>query len=182
MPSFNPEDGLSPTKGTEYTREAWKEWATDLQEWIAMVQLRADRIQANDSVDPYLSTYEVTNSVDGPLKVVQLRWRGMIPARFIKKTWKELAKLIQGISVLPQENWAAMSVHGFENSIISWNNRAHSSLVGGENYYTIVGRVDASEQSIDPDAMETSETESAKAKPTTNFLSFEFVGSQDEHS
>lgn len=90
VPSFHAEAGLAPTGGTEYSRESWKEWAADLHEWIAMVELGADRILANDSVDPYLSTYQVTDPLEEPMDIVKLRWRGMIPARFIKQTWKDL--------------------------------------------------------------------------------------------
>lgn len=36
------------------------------------------------------------------------------------------------------DEWASLSVHGFENSPISWNNSAHGSLNGGENGYTVL--------------------------------------------
>lgn len=89
---------------------------------------------------------------------------------------------MQSTTVSPRDKWVTMSVHGFENSIISWRNRAHSSLIGGENYYTIVGTFNANSQSIDPDAMDTSESEHTQTGPAASFLSFEVVGSQDEHS
>lgn len=55
-----------------------------------MAAIDADRIKANDRVDPYLSTYEVPDPIKAPMRIVRLHWRGMIPVGFIDKTWTDL--------------------------------------------------------------------------------------------
>lgn len=92
------------------------------------------------------------------------------------------SKLVRAASPTAPSNWAALSVHGFEISIISWNNRAHSSLVGGENFYTVAGTFGILEADKNPDEMDTSTMEEAMNTRAARFLCFEFVGSQDEHS
>lgn len=90
IPSFSAPEGEGPIKGTEYTKETWKEWALDIHEWLGMAVIDADRIKASDVVDPYLSTYQVPNPIKKSQKLTRLRWRGMIPAGFIHKMWADL--------------------------------------------------------------------------------------------
>lgn len=90
VPSFVAPEGAKPIQGGKFSKEMWKEWALDIHEWLGMVAIDADRINANDKVDPYLSTYQVPDPIDRSLKVVKLRWRGMIPAEFIHKMWTSL--------------------------------------------------------------------------------------------
>lgn len=81
-------------------------------------------------------------------------------------------------------------MHGFENSLISWGDNAHSSLTSGENCYTILRTAgpDASTKSVDStDAMEIDQLraelqEAGEIDKNSQFLTFEVVGSQDEYS
>lgn len=66
------------------------------------------------------------------------------------------------------KGWASLSVHGFENSPISWDNSAHGSLTGGENGYTIL-RLPL-------------HGEGGKEDQTSRYMIYEVLGSQDEHS
>lgn len=72
--------------------------------------------------------------------------------------------------------WASLTVHGFENSPISWGNSAHSSLTGGENCYTILW---TAECEVHNDQQETEHRDEAGRSQS---MTFEIVGSQDEHS
>lgn len=186
IPSFSAPEGAGPIRGTEYTRETWKEWALDIHEWFGMVAIDADRIKANDEVNPYLSTYQVPNPIKNSQKVSRLRWRGMIPAGFIHQTWTDLCGLLASKKLPAEVEWAALTVHGFDNSPISWGDKAHSVLTGGENCYTVLRTVKP-EIVADKDAMEIDRQTVAPAggeggEERSQCLAFEVVGSQDEHS
>ncbi|KAF8422065.1 ribonuclease P 40kDa subunit-domain-containing protein [Tirmania nivea] len=188
VPSFSAPEGAGPIRGTEYTRETWKEWALDIHEWLGMVAIDADRIKANDTVDPYLSTYQVPNPSKNPQKVTRLRWRGMIPAGFIHQTWTDLCGLLASKKLPAAVEWAAITVHGFDNSPISWGDKSHSSLTGGENCYTVLRTVKpgGTEVVADKDAMEIDQqivaSTGREGEKRLQCLTFEVVGSQDEHS
>lgn len=64
--------------------------------------------------------------------------------------------------------WASLSVHGFENSPISWNSSAHGCLDGGENGYTVL-RLPLGEGKDG-------------GENVARCMIYEVVGSQDEHS
>ena len=93
VPSFAVLKSISPTGESTYARETWKEWAMDINEWLGMLMVDADRVKANDRVDPYLCTY-VPNSASEPRDVVQIQWRGMIPSCVIHKTWTDLWQVL----------------------------------------------------------------------------------------
>jgi len=88
--------------------------------------------------------------------------------------------------------WAALTVHGFDNSPISWGDKAHSVLTSGENCYTVLLTVKPRGTGIvaDKDAMEIDQLTVAPAgggggeggEKRSQCLTFEVVGSQDEHS
>jgi len=88
---------------------------------------------------------------------------------------------------LPGEvEWAALMVHGFDNSPISWGDKAHSALTGGENYYTVL-RTAKARDIADKNAMEIGQQAVAPTgreggDKRSQFLTFEVVGSRDEHS
>lgn len=55
-----------------------------LCEWLAMVALASPRVSAEDSVDPYLSRYEVPNVEQAqPSSLVNLKWQALIPSQWI---------------------------------------------------------------------------------------------------
>ena len=80
-------------------------------------------------------------------------------------------------TVHAESAWASLTVHGFENSPISWGNSAHSSLTGGENCYTILWTAGC--ELLHHDRQE---NEQMGGVARSQFMTFEIVGSQDEHS
>ena len=85
--------------------------------------------------------------------------------------------------------WAALTVHGFDNSLISWGDKAHSALTGGENCYTVLRttKPGGTEIVVDKDAMEIDQqtvvsTGGEGGEKRSQYLTFEVVCSQDEHS
>lgn len=65
-----------------------------------------------------------------------------------------------------KDGWAAITVHGFENSPISWGANAHGSLNGGENGYTVL-RLPG---------------EGCAGDKSGRCIIYEALGSQDEYS
>ena len=89
----------------------------------------------------------------------------------------------KNLPVPAEVQWAALTVHGFENSPISWGDKAHSTLTGGENCYTILRtiKLGGTEIVADKDAMEIDQ-QLTGGEGRSQCLIFEVVGSQDEHS
>lgn len=96
VPSFHPPPGSrihggGVSQAAEYQREVWREWATHVYEWLALVSLGpADRIKVADRADTYLSTYSVEQEEgkEGGTGVTRLTFRGMVPAGWIGDFWK----------------------------------------------------------------------------------------------
>ncbi|KAJ8519838.1 hypothetical protein ONZ45_g3276 [Pleurotus djamor] len=64
--------------------EDWDEDATALFEWIGMAGFGSQRLQVNDSVDPYIAVYEPPpNTFIGG--ITHLSWRGFFPPQFVQK-------------------------------------------------------------------------------------------------
>ncbi|KAK2833980.1 hypothetical protein FQN49_006878, partial [Arthroderma sp. PD_2] len=56
----------------------------ELQEWLALASLGSDRILENDSIDPYLSRYEVPlRSECKTSDLVKVTWKGLIPSSWV---------------------------------------------------------------------------------------------------
>ena len=75
-------------------------------------------------------------------------------------------KLASSVSVGDRKGWFSLTVHGFENSLVSWDKSAHGSMTGGENGYTLLSIPQKNERYAE----------------CVKILTFEAVGSQDEHS
>lgn len=62
----------------------FRETCAEIQEWLALALLEAPRICADDSIDPYLSRYEVPDREHCTLRnLVKLTWKGLIPSKWI---------------------------------------------------------------------------------------------------
>ncbi|RPB01241.1 hypothetical protein L873DRAFT_1677585 [Choiromyces venosus 120613-1] len=175
VPSFDSPPGSVPQGGgtsleAEYNREVWRDWAMHVYEWLALANWGpADRVIAADNIDSYLSTYAVDHGEyegETGMGLTRVRFRGMIPAAWILEVWRTVEKLVSSVSVGNRKGWFSLTVHGFENSLISWDKSAHGSMTGGENGYTLLSIPQKDEGNA----------EAAK------ILTFEVVGSQDEHS
>ncbi|KAL1382470.1 ribonuclease P 40kDa subunit-domain-containing protein [Phyllosticta capitalensis] len=90
------------------------EYGAEVLEWFGMVSLSSPRINAGDSVDSFLSRYEVPmpykrdGDPDSPAveTLVRLRWRGLVPAPFLLRLWLASRKVAG-------DGWMALSVAGF---------------------------------------------------------------------
>ncbi|KAG4305145.1 hypothetical protein PORY_001315 [Pneumocystis oryctolagi] len=106
-----------------------EEWAMEIYEWLGLVSLRADRLKVMNNYDTCISTYSLSNALEGD--IVIFLWSGMINCTWILNLWESL-KSIQDM------NWFSLTVNGFEDSPISWENCEHGYFYGGENMYTLL--------------------------------------------
>ena len=95
--------------------------AEQFLEWLGLFILESDRILGNDSIDPYLSRYEVPDlrddvgteaDVPAPTKacnMVKIRWHGFISPAFTTALWMTTWKGLKETG----GKWAAMNVSCF---------------------------------------------------------------------
>ena len=66
--------------------EDFEDWALEIYEWLSLVTLESPRICLQDTIDPFLSRYQVPNNEsETALNLVMLTWSGLIPASWIRK-------------------------------------------------------------------------------------------------
>lgn len=71
-------------------REDFEEYAVDTSEWLGLLALDSARVQAVDSIDAYLSRYEVPcRSESQKMDLVRIRWRGLLSAKWITRLYLE---------------------------------------------------------------------------------------------
>ncbi|KAI6041327.1 ribonuclease P 40kDa subunit-domain-containing protein [Pisolithus marmoratus] len=79
--------------GKEMNPEDWEERASEIFEWAGMACLGAQRLKANDRVDPYVAVYEVpTPSRVGSL--THIRWRGTMASTFVQSVLTTAMSLV----------------------------------------------------------------------------------------
>jgi len=77
--------------GAAASSEEFEEWSTETYEYLSLVSLQCPRILAGDSINPFLSRYQVPggeteeHGEEAKLtNMILLRWRGFIPATWIR--------------------------------------------------------------------------------------------------
>ncbi|KAH9976007.1 ribonuclease P 40kDa subunit-domain-containing protein [Lactifluus volemus] len=62
----------------------WNERASALFEWVGMINIGAQRLQANDRVDPYVSVYSApAPSTIGDM--LHIQWHGLLTPQFVRR-------------------------------------------------------------------------------------------------
>jgi ribonuclease P/MRP protein subunit RPP40 len=99
-----------------------------LLEWIGLALIKSARIRTDDDVDPYLCRYQLPEAFDESEMEVEnfthFRWRGLVPARFVK----EVLSLLEPLS---DQGWFVIGSKGLEGrtclaltkgrDVISWD-------------------------------------------------------------
>ncbi|KAK6531389.1 hypothetical protein TWF281_008195 [Arthrobotrys megalospora] len=181
-----------PTKqSSEYTRTVFYDWATSVYEWLALASINADRLNITDSVDPLLSRYEPPTDDNTPEhhegNISKISWRGFIPAEYIAKIFSIVQEIVS------KEHWYSITVHGFQNTPISWKGRQHSVVgggMGGENLYTVLrfagrdGNGNVEEEGGDDimGGMDGTEDDAKGKIVGSKYIMWEVVGGRDEFS
>ncbi|KXN84248.1 hypothetical protein AN958_12821 [Leucoagaricus sp. SymC.cos] len=103
-----------PQPEQEEDQEDWDHEVSTLFEWIGMAGLHAQRLQANDRVDPFVAMYEPpTTSRVG--NVTHFRWRGLLSPSFVQAVVDTSVTLLKS-SQTPTKTFVAITAHGITNS------------------------------------------------------------------
>lgn len=151
IPEFVAPRGAVPHGGgkseeANYHREVWRDWAIEVYEYLALLMMPdgkpADRLRSSDSVDPYLSTYVVGDQEDENSKtgdIVRISFSGVLSKGWISQVWKELEEKIAALEEdVIRIAWCSMTVHGFENVPVGWNETERGGLGRSGDGYTLV--------------------------------------------
>ncbi|KAI0485314.1 ribonuclease P 40kDa subunit [Xylariaceae sp. FL0804] len=113
IPPLNPPAAILE----ERNRFDLDEYATDIYEWLSLVRLESPRLDVNDAVDPYLSTYAIPGDSEtaNEGRLCHISWQGFLSASWARQT---LASLVHA---LPARAWFAMSATSFSRGIVGTN-------------------------------------------------------------
>lgn len=87
----------------------FEEFASDIYEWLSLVRLQSPRILTTDSMDTYLSRYQVPGEADQHKadKLCKISWEGFLSPTFARKALSDV------ILAVPSRTWLSLSVSTF---------------------------------------------------------------------
>ncbi|KAH7915262.1 ribonuclease P 40kDa subunit-domain-containing protein [Hygrophoropsis aurantiaca] len=100
--------------------QEWQDKANELFEWVGLACLGAQRLKANDRVDPYVSVYDPPS----PSRIgntTQLCWKGLLHPTFIQSldmTSQSISSLLSR-SESNDQRFIALSRHGYPRSPVA---------------------------------------------------------------
>ncbi|KAL2914653.1 hypothetical protein HK105_205792 [Polyrhizophydium stewartii] len=115
-------------------RDGAQDSALALLEWVGLACIRAQRLSADDAVDPFVAAidhFEPSTTGD----VATISWSGLITPPFVGAVVCAAARVLADNPALP---WFAVAVSGFPNAPVSWDGKDHGSFVHGENDLVLV--------------------------------------------
>ncbi|KAI9696582.1 MAG: hypothetical protein M1836_005601 [Candelina mexicana] len=85
--------------------------AVELQEWLSLVALDSPRIRTDDSIDPYLSRYQIPIEPKAQnSRLVCVRWHGFITANWTMGLWVQCLRTVRNVA---NNGWFAIQLHAF---------------------------------------------------------------------
>ena len=67
------------------SHDEFEHWSLETYEWLSLVAGGSPRVLREDTVDPFLSRYQVPDaSAEKSLNLVTLTWVGLVPASWIR--------------------------------------------------------------------------------------------------
>ena len=83
---------LNPAPASDCDHDS-EDWALEMYEWLSLAALKSPRIVVNDTIDPFLSRYQVPDSDSEKVSImVALTWTGLIPASWIMQLFIYLSR------------------------------------------------------------------------------------------
>ncbi|KAJ3565079.1 hypothetical protein NP233_g7871 [Leucocoprinus birnbaumii] len=95
-------------------KEDWQHDVDALLEWVGMAGFHAQRLYANDRVDPFVAIYEPP-AASQVGNVTHLRWKGLISPAFVQAVIDASITFLRSTQLLP-ESFVAITMHGVTNS------------------------------------------------------------------
>ncbi|KZZ92325.1 Ribonuclease P, Rpp40 [Ascosphaera apis ARSEF 7405] len=110
-----------------------KQTTDDLSEWLALVALDSDRVRSDDTIDPYLSRYELPTIKEECKEqhLLSLRWKGLIPAEWILRLFVSLLRHVQSPNTSPN-SWFALTSSAFPRKAMD-NDKGYTILSPPQN-------------------------------------------------
>jgi len=83
-----------------------------MYEWLSLVRLQSPRVRAGDTIDPYLSRYQIPGGPDEQqaASLFKVGWEGFFPSSVARQL------LVDAIVALPPKAWFAVSISTFASS------------------------------------------------------------------
>ncbi|KAL1958606.1 hypothetical protein VTO42DRAFT_4203 [Malbranchea cinnamomea] len=150
-------------------KDALRDSCSEIQEWLGLVSIDSPRIRADDTIDPYLSRYEVPYREECEVKnLVKITWRGLIPPNWIIKLIT--ATLRQCASVESNSKlWFALSSSALARDAVE-----------SRDGYTILAlpQESGAEAQTKGNGNQTSEEPAPKSssRPQQDYICWEYVG------
>ncbi|KAF5870060.1 putative ribonuclease p 40kda subunit protein [Botrytis fragariae] len=114
-PRFEP-----PVENNKNYDEDFRDFASEIHEWLSLISLESPRVNSTDKIDPFLSRYDPPIGSDEAKELVKVTWTG-----FISSTWAHNT-FIQALLVAPRNSWFSYYVGGFSDS---WNGESKNCTV-----------------------------------------------------
>uniref|UniRef100_A0A1B6DCK5 Uncharacterized protein n=2 Tax=Clastoptera arizonana TaxID=38151 RepID=A0A1B6DCK5_9HEMI len=105
----------------------------DLMEWLGCLLLGI-KFQKENSVEDFMSSYELPQGCVHNSQVTLLQWSGFFTTKQLQDLLKTLRKYVESRSEML---WGCLHVQGFTDSPVSWNLQEHTFYTNGDNHYTI---------------------------------------------
>lgn len=84
-------------------RETLEDTVTEYYEWLSLIRLGSARVEPHDTVDPYLSRYEVPGDSPTEAQVCKLSWQGFMSASWLRNLLADI------IVTCPSDQWFSLS-------------------------------------------------------------------------
>jgi len=105
---------LRPPTGGSGDEDDFGAFATDIYEWLSLIQLESPRVDVKDRIDPFLSRYRPPAS-DNPSgeaeTLMRISWEGFFSPSWAHKTF------VQAVLAATTKSWFAYVVSGFPESL-----------------------------------------------------------------
>lgn len=97
------------------SQEQLPESVSAIYEWLSLIRLQSPRVDGRDSVDPFISRYQLPTTEESEpncsTQICTVTWEGFLSPTFAQKL------LVDAILRLPTHDWVALSVSSFSKDI-----------------------------------------------------------------
>lgn len=110
IPPLQPPE--SPASGSD--TQNFSDAVSEIYEWLSLIRLQSPRVSSADTIDPYLSHYEVPGEPEEQLssRLCTITWEGFLPPKFARQL------LVDTIIALPSREWFSLSMSCFSKTIL----------------------------------------------------------------
>lgn len=97
-------------------RAELEDLATDAYEWLSLLRLESPRVDSGDTIDPYLSRYQVPAQEEATgtsqVKLCRVTWQGLLSGVWVRNLLLDL------LATLPSTTWFSLSATSFSKGTV----------------------------------------------------------------